>query len=65
MDQEPIPTSDIARPSKIYPNLDFWFENQPSGNPYIGRLLTFGSFQKSKEVAKIIGLLSSKVKVMY
>jgi hypothetical protein len=20
-------------PSKIYPNLDFWFENIPSGNP--------------------------------
>jgi hypothetical protein len=23
----------IARPSKIYPNWDFWFENKPSGNP--------------------------------
>jgi hypothetical protein len=23
----------ISRPSKIYPNLDFWFENIPSGNP--------------------------------
>jgi hypothetical protein len=23
----------IARPSKIYPNRDFWFENMPSGNP--------------------------------
>jgi hypothetical protein len=22
-----------ARPSKIYPNWDFWFENKPSGNP--------------------------------
>jgi hypothetical protein len=21
-----------ARPSKIYPNWDFWFENKPSGN---------------------------------
>jgi cytidylate kinase len=21
-----------ARPSKIYPNLDFWFENKPSAN---------------------------------
>jgi hypothetical protein len=21
------------RPSKIYPNRDFWFENKPSGNP--------------------------------
>jgi hypothetical protein len=23
----------IARPSKFYPNWDFWFENMPSGNP--------------------------------
>jgi hypothetical protein len=23
----------ITRPSKIYPNWDFWFENKPSGNP--------------------------------
>jgi hypothetical protein len=23
----------IARPSKIYPNRDFWCENMPSGNP--------------------------------
>jgi hypothetical protein len=23
------------RPSKIYPNLDFWFGNKPSGNPAI------------------------------
>jgi NADH:ubiquinone oxidoreductase subunit len=22
-----------ARPSKIYPNWDFWLENKPSGNP--------------------------------
>jgi hypothetical protein len=28
-----LPTSSIARPSEIYPNLDFWFENMPSGNP--------------------------------
>jgi hypothetical protein len=27
-----IPTSSIARPSKICPNMDFWFENMPSGN---------------------------------
>jgi hypothetical protein len=25
--------SSLARPSKIYPNMDFWFENMPSGNP--------------------------------
>jgi hypothetical protein len=28
-----LPTSFIARLSKIYPNWDFWFENIPSGNP--------------------------------
>jgi hypothetical protein len=31
------------RPSKIYPNWDFWFENKPSGNPislYDGHLKT-------------------------
>jgi hypothetical protein len=27
-----LPTSSLARPSKIYPNLDFWLENKPSGN---------------------------------
>jgi hypothetical protein len=30
-----IPTLTIKRPSKIYPNWDFWFENKPSGNPVI------------------------------
>jgi hypothetical protein len=28
-----VPTPSMARPSKIYPNSDFWFENIPSGNP--------------------------------
>jgi hypothetical protein len=28
-----IPTLSIPRPSKIYPNWYFWFENMPSGNP--------------------------------
>jgi hypothetical protein len=28
-----VSTSSIARPSKIYPNRDFWFENISSGNP--------------------------------
>jgi hypothetical protein len=27
-----ITTSYVARPSKIFPNWDFWFENTPSGN---------------------------------
>jgi hypothetical protein len=32
-----MPTSSIAIPSKIYPNLEFWFENKPSGNPAFRR----------------------------
>jgi hypothetical protein len=28
-----IPTSSIARPSKIYPEWYFGFEKKPSGNP--------------------------------
>jgi hypothetical protein len=28
-----VPTFFVPRPSKFYPNLDFWFENKPSGNP--------------------------------
>jgi hypothetical protein len=28
-----ISTFTHLRPSKIYPNWDFWFENKPSGNP--------------------------------
>jgi hypothetical protein len=28
-----IPAFSFPRPSKIYPNMDFWFENKPSGNP--------------------------------
>jgi hypothetical protein len=28
-----IPRFSIGRPSKIYTNWDFWFENKPSGNP--------------------------------
>jgi hypothetical protein len=27
----------FARHSRIYPNLDFWFENIPSGNPALCR----------------------------
>jgi hypothetical protein len=33
-----IPTTSVARPSKIYTHLDFLFENKPSDNPgAIGR----------------------------
>jgi hypothetical protein len=31
-----ITTFSIPRPSKIYPNWYFWFENIPSGNPEFG-----------------------------
>jgi hypothetical protein len=30
-----IPTCSVARPSKIYPNWEFWFGNQLSGNPVL------------------------------
>jgi hypothetical protein len=30
---ENIPTFFIPRPSKIYPNWNFWFANVTSGNP--------------------------------
>jgi hypothetical protein len=35
MDQVTIKYTNIlhCRTIKIYPNLDFWFENKPSGNP--------------------------------
>jgi hypothetical protein len=36
------PTSAIARPSKIYPNLDFCFEITPSGNPAHDESNSFG-----------------------
>jgi hypothetical protein len=39
-----VPTSSIARPSKIYPNWDFWFENIPSGNPGSLRAISDFSF---------------------
>jgi hypothetical protein len=29
----------IPRPSKFYQNLDFWFENKPSGNPGFQQLM--------------------------
>jgi hypothetical protein len=32
----------IARPSKIYPNWDFWFENIPSGNPRCNKRASSG-----------------------
>jgi hypothetical protein len=51
-----IPTSSTARPSKNYPNYDFWSENIPSGNPGFISHLCF-CFLKSKlkiEMALIV-----------
>jgi hypothetical protein len=33
-------TFSISRPSKIYPNWDFWFENIPSDNPSPGGVVS-------------------------
>jgi hypothetical protein len=40
-----LPTFFFPRPSKIYQNLDFWFENIPSGNP--GRKYVNGGFDQN------------------
>jgi hypothetical protein len=34
MDQVSIKYNNIFQPSKIYPNLDFWFENKPIWQPW-------------------------------
>jgi hypothetical protein len=36
-----IPAFSIPRPSKMYPNRDFWYENIPSGNPFRNRKEVF------------------------
>jgi hypothetical protein len=33
-------TFSIPRPSKIYPNWGFWYENKPSGNPALDVVLS-------------------------
>jgi hypothetical protein len=47
------PTSSIARPSKIYPNLDLWFENKPSGNPGDDLKLDFKNSQRFLRIGSI------------
>jgi hypothetical protein len=44
-----IPTFFILRPSKIYPNWNFWFENKPSGNP-VSKRKKFWKFQFPKSM---------------
>jgi hypothetical protein len=37
--------------SKIYPNLDFWFENKPSGNPGVaGRNVEIKLYMNGKYI---------------
>jgi hypothetical protein len=48
------PTSSIARPSKIYPNYDFWFENIPSGSP--GHRLGTSAHDNKQKMEKIKGV---------
>jgi hypothetical protein len=51
-----IPTSFIARPSKIYPTLDFWFENKPSGNP---ASQSHGSVSQGEQLISAFSLLTN------
>jgi hypothetical protein len=53
-----MPPSFIARPSKIYPNLDFWFEDTPSGNR--GRVLIL---EVVKVLLKVFRVFFSKVEL--
>jgi hypothetical protein len=38
-----IPIFSNLRPSKIYSNWDFWFENKPSGNPAAQQILVMNA----------------------
>jgi hypothetical protein len=40
-----VTTFSIQRPSKIYPNWDFCYENQPSGNPGLEPILRLMNLQ--------------------
>jgi hypothetical protein len=42
----PIPTSSIARPSKVYTNWEFWFEKKRSGNS--ARIVNSSSLNQPK-----------------
>jgi hypothetical protein len=43
-----IPNISIPRPSKIFPNWDFWFENKSSGNPGPESSLQFQNTKMSR-----------------
>jgi hypothetical protein len=36
-----------SRPTKISPNLDFWFENEPSGNPDLNQKLDGDAYARA------------------
>jgi hypothetical protein len=48
------PTSFIARPSKMYPNWNFWSENKPSGDPLLWSFQFFKTFKNWKRFKQII-----------
>jgi hypothetical protein len=50
-----IQTFFIPRPSKNYPNSDFWFEKIPSDNPAIGCWFTFGIFWNLTKQSRFFG----------
>jgi hypothetical protein len=55
----------IPRPSKVYPNLDIWFENIPSGNPVSSAKSVFGHTFCSDFVWAEIWFSSEKKKVFF
>jgi hypothetical protein len=72
-----IPSSSIARPSKIYPNLDFWFENVVHGSkmvyfqtktPYLGKFLELKRLVFSMAIWNIsrpIGILFGHLGILW
>jgi hypothetical protein len=50
----PVLTFSHLRPSKIYPNWDFWFENKPSGNPDSDSETRRHISQKLEPVARVL-----------
>jgi hypothetical protein len=59
----------FTRPSKTFPNLDFWFQNKPSGNPGVtfepqdrGQSYDFGMYNYDASVVIGQGVFQGKVK---
>jgi hypothetical protein len=61
-----IPTSSIAKPSTIYPNWDFGFENIPSDNPALMTSKTnfLASSGHAAEMGMVINSSMFKVNVV-